>query len=45
MRLLREGRPPVVARVEDERVMFDPAHCGPPDEDMELLAALRGINA
>ncbi|MYC36310.1 MAG: L-seryl-tRNA(Sec) selenium transferase [Chloroflexi bacterium] len=43
MRLLREGRPPVVARVEDERVMFDPRTVAP-DEDMELLAALRGLN-
>ena len=43
MRLLREGRPPVVARVEDERVMFDPRTVAP-DEDKELLAALRGIN-
>lgn len=42
MRLLREGRPPVVARVEDERVMFDPRTVAP-DEDMELLAALRGL--
>ena len=43
MRRLREGRPPVVARVEDERVLFDPrtvAH----DEDGELLKALQGLN-
>ena len=40
MRLLREGRPPVVARVEDERVMFDPRTVAP-DEDKELLAALQ----
>ena len=43
MRLLREGRPPVVARVEDERVMFDPRTVAP-DEDKELLAALQGLD-
>ena len=42
MRLLREGRPPVVARVEDERVMFDPRTVAP-YEDKELLAALKGL--
>ena len=39
MRRLREGRPPVVARVEGERVMFDPRTVAP-YEDKELLAAL-----
>ena len=42
MRRLREGRSPVVARVEDERVLFDPRTVGP-GEDGELLAALRGL--
>ena len=42
MRRLREGRPPVVARVEDEQVLFDPRTVGP-GEDAELLAALRGL--
>ena len=43
MRCMREGRPPVVARVEDERVLFDPRTVGP-GEDAELLAALRGLS-
>ena len=43
MRSLRQGRPPVVARVEDERVLFDPRTVGP-GEDGELLAALRGLS-
>ena len=43
MRHLREGRPPVVARVEDEKVLFDPRTVGP-GEDAELLAALRGLS-
>ena len=43
MRRLREGRPPVVARVEDEQVLFDPRTVGP-GEDGELLAALRGLS-
>ena len=43
MRQLREGRPPVVARVDDERVLFDPRTVGP-GEDCELLAALRALN-
>ncbi len=42
MRRLRLGRPPVVARVEDERVLFDPRTVGP-DEDADLLSALRGL--
>ena len=42
LRRLREGRPPVVARVEDERVMFDPRTVAP-KEDAELLAALQGL--
>ena len=41
MRLLRQGHPPVVARVEDDRVLFDARTVGP-DEDSDLLAALRG---
>ena len=44
MRRLREGRPPVVARVEDGRVLFDPRTVGP-GEDGELLEALRGLGA
>ena len=43
MRQLRESRPPVVARVEDERVLFDPRTVGP-GEGSELLAALRALN-
>ena len=43
MKLLRGGRPPVVARVEDERVLFDPRTVSP-DEDGELLKALQGLN-
>ena len=42
MRRLRQGRPPVVARVEDESVLFDPRTVGP-DEDAELLDALREL--
>ena len=42
MRRLREGRPPVVARVEGERVLLDARTVGP-GEDEELLAALRGL--
>ena len=44
MRRLRQGRPPVVARVEDEFVLFDPRTVGP-GEDAELLAALRVLSA
>ena len=44
MRRLRQGRPPVVARVEDEFVLFDPRTVGP-EEDAELLAALRVLSA
>ena len=43
MRRLREGNPPVVARVEDERVLFDPRTVAP-NEDEELLKALQGIH-
>ena len=39
---LREVRPPVVARVEDGKVLFDPRTVGA-DEDEELLTALRGV--
>ena len=42
MRQLRQGRPPVVARVEDDRVLFDPRTVAP-EEDAELLTALRGL--
>ena len=42
MRRLREGRPPVVARVEDEKVLFDPRTVGP-DEDGDLLSALQSL--
>ncbi len=44
MKRLREGRPPVVARVEGERVLFDPRTVGP-EEDAELLAALQSLGA
>ena len=43
MRRLREGIPPVVARVEDKQVLLDPRTVSP-GEDEELLAALRGLN-
>ncbi len=43
MRRLREGRPPVVARVEDGRVLFDPRTVAP-GEDAELLGALWGLS-
>ena len=42
MRRLRQGRPPVVARVENESVLFDPRTVGP-DEDAELLSALQAL--
>ena len=41
-RRLREGRTPVVARVEAGQVLFDPRTVGP-GEDAELLAALQGL--
>ncbi len=43
MRRLRQGCPPVVARVENEWVLFDPRTVGP-GEDAELLAALQGLS-
>ena len=43
MRRLRESRPPVVARVEDEKVLFDPRTVGP-GEDAELLTALQHLD-
>ena len=43
MRRLRLCRPPVIARVEDERLMFDPRTVDP-GEDAELLAALQGMS-
>ena len=42
MQRLRQNRPPVVARVEDERVLFDPRTVGP-DEDSDLLSALKSL--
>ena len=42
MRQLRQGRPPVVARVEADQLLFDPRTVGPDDDD-KLLAALRGL--
>ena len=44
MRRLRQCRPPVVARVEDGRLLFDPRTVDP-GEDAELLAALRELSA
>ena len=44
LRGLREGRPPVVARVEDEHVLFDPRTVAP-GEDAELLRALQELIA
>ena len=42
LRQLRQGLPPVVARVENDRVLFDPRTVDPGD-DADLLAALRGL--
>ena len=42
MQRLRGSRPPVVARVEDEKVLFDPRTVGP-DEDEDLLSCLQRI--
>ena len=42
MKRLRENRPPVIGRVEEERVLFDPRTVGP-EEDNHLLAALQGL--
>ena len=42
MRRLRQGRPPVVARVEDGCVLFDPRTVSP-EEDADLLSALQGL--
>ncbi len=42
MKRMRDGRPPVIARVDDENVLFDPRTVGP-DEDRALLAALRDL--
>ena len=42
MQRLRVNQPPVVARVEDERVLFDPRTVGP-DEDSDLLPALQSL--
>ena len=39
MRRLRQNTPPVVARIEDERVLFDPRTVDPED-DPALLRAL-----
>ena len=44
MRRLRQGHPPVVARVEEDSVLLDPRTVGP-EEDTELLAALQGLGA
>ena len=44
MQRLREHRPPVVARVEEERVLLDPRTVGA-DEDPDLLAALQSLGA
>ena len=43
LRRLREGRPPVIARVEDEHVLFDPRTVAT-GEDAELLKALQGLS-
>ena len=44
MRWLRRSAPPVVARIEDERVLFDPRTVAPED-DPALLRALAGALA
>ena len=41
MRSLREAKPPVIARIEDDRVTLDPRTVLPEEED-SLLTALRG---
>ena len=43
MRRLRQSSPPVVARVEDDRVLLDPRTVGP-EEDADLLTALGRLN-
>ena len=40
MRRLREANPPVVARIEDDRVILDPRTVMPEEEE-SLLTALR----
>ena len=40
MRRLREAVPPVIARIEDDRVILDPRTVTPDDEEA-LLTALR----
>ena len=42
MRRLRQGRPPMIARIEDENVLFDPRTVAP-EEDNELLSALQSL--
>ena len=44
MQQLRESRPPVIARVEDERVLFDPRTVAA-QEESDLLACLQGLEA
>jgi L-seryl-tRNA(Ser) seleniumtransferase len=44
MQQLRGNRPPVVARVENEKVLFDPRTIGP-DEDEDFLSCLQRIGA
>ena len=43
MRRPRQSSPPVVARVEDDRVLLDPRTVGP-EEDADLLTALGRLN-
>ena len=42
MRRLRQGRTPMIARIEDENVLFDPRTVAP-EEDNELLSALQSL--
>ena len=44
MRRLRESEPPVMGRVEEDRVLFDPRTVSPEEED-SLLGAVRAALA
>ncbi len=42
MKLLRENHPPLIGRVEEESILFDPRTVAP-EEDDQLLSALQGL--
>jgi L-seryl-tRNA(Ser) seleniumtransferase len=44
MQRLRRGSPPVVGRIEEDRVLLDPRTVLP-EEDESLMAAVRGALA